>query len=164
MAAVAEAQSTVGRIVVSNEAERFAKEAVAQSIASKWWIGACVVMVASITAFSLASHFIFGWLEVTDTWQLLSSKLLVIVGLLYLLYFCGRNYVAARHNQTVNQHRANALGTYSLLMSSTDDPKARELIIAAIAGSIFAPQDSGYLKQSSEIDLMKMALERVGKA
>ena len=165
--ALAEARIELGKITVSNEAKRFSEEADAHKKSAFNWLIASVVMAILTGAFALLSHRIFTALGVVASsehdLQVLSTKAIVIVALLYLVHFCGRAYVAAKHNETVNRHRANALSTYRLLTESVAEERNRDLVLAAAAGAIFAPQETGFLKHATENDLTKTLLDRVNK-
>jgi hypothetical protein len=168
LAGLAQARIELGKITLSNEAKRFSTEADSHAAIAARWLKASVGAAVLTGIFALTAHKVFAWLGLTienaTELQILSSKGIVIVALLYLVHLCGRNYVAAKHNETVNRHRANALSTYRLLVDSGETEHNRDLVLAAAAGAIFAPQETGFLKQGSDGDLTKQLLDRVSKA
>jgi len=58
----------------------------------------------------------------------------------FLLVSAVRNYRASKHNELVNRHRANALGTYHTLKGSVSD----DLLLQAAVGAIFSSQETGF--------------------
>ena len=167
MTTLAEARAELGHVITSKEAKRFDDEAKAHGKAAVRWLVASVTMAVATGLFALTGHSILSFFELTvgsvGDLQYFSSKAILFVALLYLLYFCGRSYATSRHNETVNRHRANALSTYGLLTASVNDEKNRDLVLAAAAAAIFSPQDTGFLKQSADADLTKMLLDKVGR-
>jgi len=166
-AALAEAREEIGKVTIASQARRFDDEANNHRATAGSWVVASVVVAVATAAFALFSHRVFAAVGIVPAsdhdLQVLSTKAIVLVAMLYLLHFCGRAYVAAKHNETVNRHRANALSTYRLLTESLSDQHNRDLVLAAAAGAIFAPQESGFLKHSTENDLTRTLLDRVSK-
>ncbi|WP_419858611.1 hypothetical protein [Candidatus Palauibacter irciniicola] len=78
------------------------------------------------------------------------SKFLVFVTLSYGVYMCVRNFFAHQHNAIVNQHRHNALRTHQALAEAAHDTGNKDTILTHAAACIFAPQPTGYTKDSSE--------------
>ena len=166
-AAIATAQKELAELTISKESKRFAREAMQHARDAKRWLCSSIVTAIAVGAFALWSPAVFKLVGMPTSpgneLQYLSSKAIVLIALLYLLHFCGRTYIAARHNETVNRHRANALSTYRILAASPTEERNRDLVLAAAAGAIFSPQDTGFQKQSSDADLTKSLLDRVGK-
>ena len=77
--------------------------------------------------------------------QLTVSKI-VSLGILFgTTIWCGKNYRAIKHQQAVNQHRANALKTFQSFVQATSDPATKEAVLMETTRSIFALSTSGYL-------------------
>lgn len=67
----------------------------------------------------------------------------------YAVVLCVKNYFAEKHNQNVNQHRANCLGTYNTFIDSADEERKAAVLIQA-TNTIFSHQNTGYLKKEGE--------------
>jgi hypothetical protein len=65
--------------------------------------------------------------------------------LYYGLVWAGRNFSTHRHNQTVNNHRQNALKTFEAFVKAASDDATKNAVLLQATQSIFSPQASGYL-------------------
>ena len=84
--------------------------------------------------------------------QMFTSKV-VILGLLFTAtIWCGRLYKAARHQGSINKHRANALRTFQAFTKAASDDAARDAVLMETTKSIFAFTTSGYLENESTPD------------
>jgi hypothetical protein len=61
----------------------------------------------------------------------------------YAIVLCVKNFFAEKHNQNVNQHRANCLGTYNTFIDSADEERKAAVLLQA-TNTIFSHQKSGY--------------------
>lgn len=74
----------------------------------------------------------------------------ILVSLIsYAIVLCTKNYFAEKHNQNVNQHRANCLGTYNTFVDSADDER-KASILSHATNTIFSHQNSGYLSKNGD--------------
>lgn len=74
----------------------------------------------------------------------------VLVSLIsYAIVLCTKNYFAEKHNQNVNQHRANCLGTFNTFIDSADEERKAAILLHA-TNTIFSHQNSGYLNKDSD--------------
>lgn len=67
----------------------------------------------------------------------------------YAIVLCTKNYFAEKHNQNINKHRANCLGTYNTFVDSADEERKAAILLHA-TNTIFSHQTSGYLARESE--------------
>jgi hypothetical protein len=67
----------------------------------------------------------------------------------YAVVLCVKNYFAEKHNQNVNQHRANCLGTFNTFIDSADEERKAAVLIQA-TNTIFSHQNTGYLNKGSD--------------
>jgi len=79
--------------------------------------------------------------------QLISSKLFLLGILGYGLFACVKNFLSHKHNAVVNRHRQNALLTYTAFVDAAPSSASREVVLTHAAASVFAPQETGYVKQ-----------------
>ena len=87
----------------------------------------------------------------------------------YAIVLCVKNYFAEKHNQAVNKHKANCLGTYKTFIDSADDERKQAILLNANQ-VIFSHQNSGYLAKDTEaqnpsplIEIVKGISKTTGK-
>ena len=80
----------------------------------------------------------------------------------YSIVLCVKNFFAEKHNQNVNQHRANCLGTYNTFIDSADEERKAAVLIQATT-TIFSHQKSGYLAKDTETNNPNPIVEIVRK-
>ncbi len=134
---------------VTQMAKYFGEEAAAHSAASRNWLIASGVVGVVVCAYAIATLFLYSWLPAENAFesaQIITSKLLVFGTLVYTLFQCVRSYSAHRHNQVTNKHRQNALMTYTTLAEAGNSPELRDAVLQHAAAAIYAPNDSGYLR------------------
>jgi hypothetical protein len=77
----------------------------------------------------------------------LGALVLLIVSLVsYCLVIAFRSYFAEKHNQTINRHKANCLGTYQTFTDSASD-EVRSIILQYTTQTIFSQFNPGYLNK-----------------
>lgn len=76
-------------------------------------------------------------------------KILILSVETYILTFCVKNYNAAMHNKTNNEHRHNSFAA-ALHFYNTTTSERREEILIKVADAIFTYQKSGYYGKDSE--------------
>jgi hypothetical protein len=80
----------------------------------------------------------------------------------YAIVLCVKNFFAEKHNQNVNQHRANCLGTYNTFIDSADEERKAAVLLQA-TNTIFSHQKSGYLTKDTETNNPNPIVEIVRK-
>jgi hypothetical protein len=80
----------------------------------------------------------------------------------YAVVLCVKNFFAEKHNQNVNQHRANCLGTYNTFIDSADEERKAAVLLQATT-TIFSHQKSGYLTKDTETNNPNPIVEIVRK-
>lgn len=63
---------------------------------------------------------------------------------------CFRNYGAAKHNYTVNRHKATTLKTFEVFINGSANPEVKEAILLQAAKSAFEPQSTGFLRTEGD--------------
>jgi len=71
------------------------------------------------------------------------ARALLVSLVSYVLVFCTKNFRAAKHNETVNGHRASALATFDTLRSAGTS-SVDDAITLHVAEAVFVAQPSGY--------------------
>lgn len=80
----------------------------------------------------------------------------------YTIVLCIKNFFAEKHNQNVNQHRANCLGTYHTFIDSADEERKAAVLLQATT-TIFSHQKSGYLTKDTETNNPNPIVEVIRK-
>lgn len=139
----AAAKAGVGQqsIVFGTEAESYGKQAKAWLIASA--VFGVVALGYAVIAFVLLP---FDAETMSDAIRVSLARLVILTILLFGLAFTGRQFVAAKHNQTVNLHRQNALRTFETFVNATDDGETKDAVLLEATRSIFSSQATGYLR------------------
>jgi hypothetical protein len=140
---------------VSQEAIHFKNAASAHIDAAKSWMTATIVLASVLAVCSLGALFLHKWplLKPADTFdsvQLVVGKTLLFGTLFFMLAHSAKNYLAHRHNAVVNQHRQNALATYTALVKAANEQANSDIVLNRAAECIFSPQPSGYSKAGPE--------------
>jgi len=160
LSAIHETSEQAGRILqevreaaaeqgVSQMAKYFGEEAGDHKIASRRWLVSSVIMSAVVLAYAVFTFFLPNLFGEVDRWQLIQvlvSKALVFLVLVFGLLQCVRNYSSHRHNYVTNKHRQNALLTFTTLAEAGQSIAARDTVLHHAASAIYSPADSGYLK------------------
>jgi len=115
--------------------------------AAKWLMGAAAFGIVSVIYVILT---LFVFLPSAGTTSEIVrgfvSRLVVLSLLAYGLGFTVRQYSSAKHNQTVNLHRQNALRTFETFVRATDDQTTKDAVLLETTRSIFAGQPTGFLR------------------
>ena len=74
-----------------------------------------------------------------------SIKVLLASAFFVFLTFAVRNYNAARHNATVNRHRANAMRTFELFTEAAKTEDTKDAVLRQATEAIFGMQSSGFI-------------------
>lgn len=124
----------------------FESEAERQSgIADNW-----LKITAGLAGVTIIIAFIFVFYFHGDTpqevIQRLSPKLVLLGTLLTATVWCSRMYRTARHQETVNRHRANALLTFQAFSQAAgDDTATRSAVLMETTRSIFSHTSTGFI-------------------
>jgi len=173
---LAAAREASGKAAVSRQALEFETEARGCLIASRWWFGATICVIAA-SLFIVYSMFLKAPQKPLNTTvatqaaampaanadastisnhaitiealQQTVARILIITLLYSVVVWVARNYFASRHNYTVNRHRRNAMQTFRAFVEGTEDKATQDFILRQAAACAFAPQQTGYLKDES---------------
>ncbi|QDU53956.1 hypothetical protein [Aeoliella mucimassa] len=114
--------------------------------AGKWFIATVAVLAMTLLASSglLVISFYYTPTTVPEAIQFVVAKLFVLSTLSYGVFWCAKQYKAERHNQTVNQHRADALKTFRAFVEGSTDTQIRDAILVQAAQAAFIGRPTGY--------------------
>lgn len=153
------AQGAAGQSSVSIQSGFFQTQAEThETISNRWLIVTFVsgfILILCILFFDTIFNLInsTSYIPPTiDRWIIyISSKILVLSTLGAFVVICRKSYVVNKHNQLINQHRANALKTYEALVEASENNK--DTILQQAASCIFTHQETGLSKFNSANDL-----------
>lgn len=83
------------------------------------------------------------------TVQLITAKVAIMALMVSLVFWTGRMYRASVHNEIINRHRANALGTFATFVDGAS-PEIKSAVLLQTTSCIFSPQHTGLI--TSEAD------------
>jgi len=96
--------------------------------------------------------------------QMIFSKFLIVTVLFFFLYQAARNYSNLKHNEIVNRHRHNALGSFMAFVNAAgDDESTKNAVLLSATNTIFSNQPSGYVKEEKDGNLFERVAD-VAKA
>lgn len=137
---------------VSQQAHYFSGMAAEHSTDAEKWLGYSLIMGAVALGFAVLTSFtyripVLAPKDGVEAAQLITSKFVILGILAYGLFTCVRNFLSHKHNSVVNRHRQNALLTYTAFVNAAPTSASREIVLTHAAASVFAPQETGYIKQ-----------------
>jgi hypothetical protein len=108
---------------------------------------AVTVVIYAIVALGPAAKSATTW---QDALHLLLPRFLVLSTLYFLIVWAARNFGAARHNQTLNSHRAVALRSFdSFLLATKGSEDLQKSLLREVATATFTTHATGYLKNEN---------------
>lgn len=131
---------------VANHATIFFDQAAThKKNARKWRIGVMWLLGADLAAISgsFAASF-----SVTNQIELAIFAALLISLISFTIVLSVKNYFSERHNETINQHKANCLKSFETFVTTASDP-VRDAILQYTAQTIFSPFNPGYLSKDA---------------
>lgn len=133
--------------------------------AIKWLAGTIsVILITIVSAFLLLTYQADESIPKFDIIQFTVTKLVIISSLFLTISLFIKNYRAHKHNQIVNQHRANALVTFDALVKTQKDDATRNAVLTAVTNTIFGNLSTGYNTQDSlSSDFYSKVLDIISK-
>jgi hypothetical protein len=158
-AQAAEAGVASNAHIFKTEAENHSK------LAKKWLKATIIVSIATLLAAiaALIGSFIYQPDSFPKTLQYIFSKILVLSSLSFGIFWCAKNYKSQKHNETLNNHRANALMTFKAFVEGTSDDSVRDAILLQASQAAFTCRPTGYDTQEKDIQSVNPIIEVLGK-
>lgn len=155
---LAEVRKVAAEQGVSQQALYFQQESMDHDKEAASWKNLTIWTSILLVIYAICSAFAhkLEWLTPSDAYQAFQlglSKILIFVVLAYMLLLCARNFLSHKHNSIVNKHRQNALLTFNALVDAAGNTDRRDVILTYAAACIFSPQDTGYVKGGSGVQL-----------
>ncbi len=147
---------------VTVHADIFGNQAGTHSeLAKKWRVGAIWLLLVNVILVISILMLVTFFLEDQSVRIEVGIFGAVLVSLVsYGVVLCAKNFFAEKHNQNVNQHRANCLGTYNTFIDSADEERKAAILLHA-TNTIFSHQRSGYLTRDTDTNNPNPVLEIV---
>jgi hypothetical protein len=96
--------------------------------------------------------------------QYVANKIILLSVLSFGAFWCSRNYRAQKHNQILNQHRANALMTFRAFVEGTSDERVKDAILQQAAHAAFSGRPTGFDGPDKDMQAVNPVVEIIGKA
>jgi hypothetical protein len=132
---------------VSAYAQNYSTQADEHNRASVKWFWATIITTAItfvVAIIGVVVAFVYTPSGVPEAIQYTVAKVIVLSVLSFAILWCARNYRSEKHNETLNRHRANSLGTFRTFVAGTQDSATKNAILLFCAQAAFAHQPSGY--------------------
>ncbi len=119
----------------------------------KWLRGGMALLGSALIVIGVLGFIYFKWIresiEKVDRLEFGILTALILSFISYGIYVCFRNYFAEKHNQKINQHKANCLSTYFTFIDSADD-ETKQAILQFATQTIYSHQPTGYSGKGSD--------------
>lgn len=154
--------------LIRKESSKFAEAVVTDEKNARRWLGATVALAAVSAVvmyllFDAAAEFVEASESATPPTEaaffvLVGVRVAIVSLCVSATLWCSRGYRAVQHNRVTNQHRANALSTFSAFVR--DDPQGGVVdgVLPAAVAAVFSHRATGY-GPSEGVDLSARMLE-----
>ncbi|WP_417795727.1 hypothetical protein [Terasakiella pusilla] len=104
--------------------------------------------------------------QTTEIVQYFSARFLITALLISSIWWSAKQYRVARHQKTVNQHKADALRSFEAFIEATNSPDVRDAVILQTSQTIFGQQSTGYLdgKEDSSFEQYTKIAQSINSA
>lgn len=152
---------------VATNAHIFASHAKSHEVSAKAWLKGTIsigVIAVLLALGGVAIAFAYQPPSTGAAIQFVVAKVIFLSMLSFVLVWCSRNYKAHKHNETLNEHRANALMTFRAFIEGTSDPAVRDAILLHAAQAAFAPRPTAFDSNETDHQPINPVVEIFGKA
>jgi len=147
------AQSELSKAGVEKHSDIFNSQALVHFQGASNWRKYSIILISSIVGIAFVFFIVIAFLISTkDRTIIVETSIfgaLIISILSYSLSLCVKNYFAEKHNESVNRHKANCLGTFNTFVDSADEDRKAAVLLQATQ-TIFSHQRSGYLSKDTD--------------
>jgi hypothetical protein len=137
-------RSASSQVGIGTHSQHFQKEAIYHRDQARLWAAASAGFAVAVIAYAHMSTITIGIPLAATVLNL--SHVVVTVLLTFGVVWCARMFSASRHNFVVNRHRMNALSSFETFVKSASDEQTKNAVLVQATTSIFAPQESGFIK------------------
>lgn len=135
---------------VGKHAKRFQEQASEHTRSAKTWRNWSIAILIANMIFIVALYcFISLSIEESNKKIEIGIMSVLIVSILsYSIVLCVRSYFAEKHNELINQHKANCLETYNTFIDSAPEDVKSSILMHATQ-TIFSHQSPGFLSKEA---------------
>ena len=150
-------RSSAGEAGVASYAEQFQSEASSAQSRGRCWLGATVIAALAAVSFIVAYDSL-AWPQQVESMSVLTvarlalTKVSVALLLVGATVWCGRQYRALTHQQTINRHRALSLRTVQAFVEGTTDEATKDAVRLVAANAVFANLPTGLVDAKAAHD------------
>ncbi|HBY54575.1 MAG TPA: hypothetical protein DEH15_19330 [Marinilabiliales bacterium] len=147
------AQSELSKAGVEKHSDIFNSQALVHSKEASSWRKYSIILISLIVLIAFAFFIVIAFIISTEGRTVIIETsifgALIISILSYSLSLCVKNYFAEKHNESVNRHKANCLGTFNTFIDSADEERKAAVLLHATQ-TIFSHQRSGFLSKDTD--------------
>lgn len=116
-----------------------------------YWLFASICMSAALCSlpFLFLLDNVNSMFKGVSNEQAILSKSMIFAIVAYGLMQCVKSWNAGRHNQIINTQRANSLKTFKILADAVSSQESKDAILSKAVDSIFAHQETGFIKNTT---------------
>ncbi len=141
------AKNELAKEGISKHAQIFAEQSKVHRTNSTIW--GITTLILTITDALTILGFYYQVRELPTISIQLSVLILLMISLVsYTIVISTRNYFAEKHNQMINNHKANCLGSYDTFTKSATD-EIKSMVLQYTTQTIFSQFDPGFLNKDS---------------
>lgn len=152
------AQTELSKSGVEHHADIFKNQAGIHKENAKRWYSRAVLLLITTLLLALMFFFIIAFkidpaTSPENTKKLVETSVLAALIISFSTYaftLSLKNYFAEKHNESINQHKANCLSTFNTFIDSADDDRKSAILLQATQ-TIFSHQSSGFLSKENDI-------------
>lgn len=152
---------------VATNAHIFATNAKSHSEAAKKWLKATIIagiITVIVAIIGVLTAFVYHPPTTGAAIQYVVAKVILLSMLSFVLVWCSRNHKAHKHNETLNEHRANALMTFRAFVEGTSDAAVKDALLLHAAQAAFAPRPTAFDSNETDHQPINPVVEIFGKA
>lgn len=109
---------------------------------------ACTVVIILVTGYWACINLSTETAMPFDTPEIIryfTTRALVTGLLITALYWTGKQYRICKHQNTINQHKADALKSFEAFINASNEDETRDAVLLQTTHTIFAQEPTGYL-------------------
>ncbi|MBN2350088.1 MAG: hypothetical protein JXJ22_14710 [Bacteroidales bacterium] len=148
------AQTELSKEGVSTHAKSFNEQAEKhRKNAKNWKYSSFALIILTIAIVIFFFLIITNKIDETEIRKLIETSILatIIISILtFSLTLTIKNYFAEKHNESINQHKANCLSTFNTFIDSADQERKQAILLQATQ-TIFSHQSSGFLSKENDV-------------
>lgn len=137
----------------------------------RWFFGTIICSILTLGASIIFLVILFNpdlfsikfTLNDTNKLPFIVSKIVILSILSFGIFWSSRNYKAHKHNQILNEHRANALNTFTKYYHGTEEKDIQSAILLQASHSAFSYRSTGYDNQDKEIQSINPIMDFIKK-